>query len=963
MTLQVTVLDMQPIDPPVGGGRIRLLGLYHNLGLPTKYIGTYDWRGEKYRDKYLSETLREILIPLSELHFAKSDQINKKLNGKNVIDCTFHQLAHESKEFINKVYEEIKDADIIIFSHPWIYPLVRKRIKKKSQLVIYDSQNVEGYLRTLLLDDGSYGTEVAKEVAKIEYLISNECDLILTCSHEDRVLFNRLYDVPFNKMRIVPNGVFNKKILPSSHAEKKDAKRELGLSNKKVALFIGSFYEPNMDAAKFICFELAVQFFDIYFVICGNVCEGISKVEIEKNGINNIILAGYLSETNKCLYLKAADFAINPIDSGSGTNIKMFDFFAAGIPTITTQTGGRGIPSNHGQVYIESTLSDFALSLQMIKKDISLQDKLSLNSRRLVDEKFAWERISPALGILLERAYNKNDNPYFSVIIATYERHEKLVTLMKLLAKQSFKNFEVIIIDQSKKIWEHQHDDYGLDVFYLHTDIKGAVKARNTGATYTRGRVFSFTDDDCIPDINWLSNSYRHFNENEIIGIEGVIKSDNVRDPHYRTVSNEGLKGIGFMTANLHLRAEVFQKINGFDEDFDLPHFREDTDLAWRALQYGAIPYADDVVVLHPSHRRDLKRESKGERNKFFIKDALLLKKHPKKYKELFFKEGHYNDTNFRRYFRQGIFDYNVKIPDWCSECFRQIEMQTMHTNGSEKLLNNFSIKGECLIKSLLKNSNFYFEGKVPKSISSNFGRAEEIVEEVAKIYGDEARNDYFATSRIRYKHYFSAAFNLSCGSKILEIGSAPGHVTIGLHLMGLDVTGINLNEIYRQFYPSPEWLTTLNISEHDFEKYSLPYDDNAYDALFFTEVLEHVAIKNPVEILKDFKRVLKPEGLFIFSTPNVCNISNIYALLNGENIFWKVSQFYGSLDRHNREYTPEEVVDVIKKAGFSQVEIYGFNCHSNWRGDGNEFAYKVIEEFGENHPLLLNTIMIVART
>lgn len=38
--LRVLVLDMQPIDPPIGGGRIRFLGLYHNLGedLPTTYI-------------------------------------------------------------------------------------------------------------------------------------------------------------------------------------------------------------------------------------------------------------------------------------------------------------------------------------------------------------------------------------------------------------------------------------------------------------------------------------------------------------------------------------------------------------------------------------------------------------------------------------------------------------------------------------------------------------------------------------------------------------------------------------------------------------------------------------------------------------------------------------------------------------------------------------------------------------
>ncbi len=69
---RVLVLDMQPIDPPVGGGRLRLLGLYHRLGrrLPTIYVGTYDWPGEKFRRHRLSEGLEEVNIPLSDEHFA-----------------------------------------------------------------------------------------------------------------------------------------------------------------------------------------------------------------------------------------------------------------------------------------------------------------------------------------------------------------------------------------------------------------------------------------------------------------------------------------------------------------------------------------------------------------------------------------------------------------------------------------------------------------------------------------------------------------------------------------------------------------------------------------------------------------------------------------------------------------------------------------------------------------------------
>src|SRR5262249_38657059 len=80
----VTVLDMQPIDPPVGGGRLRLLGLYHALGgnLPTTYVGTYDWPGEKHRRHRLSETLEEIDLPLTDAHFAAAAEWSRRAGDR-----------------------------------------------------------------------------------------------------------------------------------------------------------------------------------------------------------------------------------------------------------------------------------------------------------------------------------------------------------------------------------------------------------------------------------------------------------------------------------------------------------------------------------------------------------------------------------------------------------------------------------------------------------------------------------------------------------------------------------------------------------------------------------------------------------------------------------------------------------------------------------------------------------------
>ena len=128
----------------------------------------------------------------------------------------------------------------------------------------------------------------------------------------------------------------------------------------------------------------------------------------------------------------------------------------------------------------------------------------------------------------------------------------------------------------------------------------------------------------------------------------------------------EAASGIGFMTANLMVRNAAFQQLGGFDPAFDSPHFREDTDFGWRLQAIGEVPYATDVEVFHPAQRRDIQRESQAERNRFFEKDALLLKKHPEKYRQLFFMEGHYRKTDgFWANLRRGLELYGVSLPEW----------------------------------------------------------------------------------------------------------------------------------------------------------------------------------------------------------------------------------------------------------------------------------------------------------
>ena len=591
LPLNVVVADMQPIDPPIGGGRLRLLGLYHNLGQEVKatYVGSYDWPGEKYRRHQLSPGLEEIDIPLSQEHHLAAQEWAAQANGKTVIDVVFSQQGHLSPDYLAGVIEKIKLAEVVVFSHPWVYPLIDPSLLQ-GKVVVYDSQNVEGYLRAQLFDESNAAELAAiRQVIADEYLLGQRADLILACSHEDLLRFNRIYEFSPEKMRVVPNGVMAFAHPVPSDEERAAAKVSLNYSaDDKLAIFIGSAYGPNVEAAKFIVDELASTVPEVSFIIAG----GVGSV-VENNNRKNVRVTGMLSEEDKALWLTAADIAVNPMFSGSGTNIKMFDFMSMAMPTVTTKIGARGIDTGglNAMLIVEPTKEAFASAIHALF-DNEYRNKVGVAARACVESSYAWERISDGVGKMLSsRAQLANQpQPYFSVVIPSYERPDQLLDLINYLQKQIERDFEVVIIDQSEKPWSERESDFGFPLCYYHSPVKGAVRARNTGAMLAQGKVIAFTDDDCRPGPNWLANARKYFEIEGVVGVEGIITSDHHGDENWRPVTNVGFESIGFMTANLMVRSAVFHYLGGFDLQFDHPHFREDTDFGWRMQQLGMVP-------------------------------------------------------------------------------------------------------------------------------------------------------------------------------------------------------------------------------------------------------------------------------------------------------------------------------------------------------------------------------------
>lgn len=147
-------------------------------------------------------------------------------------------------------------------------------------------------------------------------------------------------------------------------------------------------------------------------------------------------------------------------------------------------------------------------------------------------------------------------------------------------------------------------------------------------------------------------------------------------------------------------------------------------------------------------------------------------------------------------------------------------------------------------------------------------------------------------------------------GSMVLDIGCGDGSLLEQIHgktLHGVDICeeqlsisskkGINVH------------LTNLNCDQ-------LPYADQFFDIVISSEVIEHVLV--PDILLQETYRVLKQDGTFILTTPNLASLGKRLLLLINRNPFIECSPLEIGAVGHLRYFILPTLKDIVEKHGFT---------------------------------------------
>lgn len=202
-----------------------------------------------------------------------------------------------------------------------------------------------------------------------------------------------------------------------------------------------------------------------------------------------------------------------------------------------------------------------------------------------------------------------------SLILCTIERTTELERFLQSLVRQSYPNFELIIVDQNKDerlVPLTRRFQKHFPILHLRSD-KGLSRARNVGLKHASGDIIAFPDDDCLYPPNLLERVARWFNEHpEWHGLTGRSVTEEGlpsngrwdKEPGEVDRYNAWRRGTSF---TLFFRREVVARVGPFDEDLGVGAgtpwgSAEEIDYLLRALKAGfRIFYDPNLWVIHPN--------------------------------------------------------------------------------------------------------------------------------------------------------------------------------------------------------------------------------------------------------------------------------------------------------------------------------------------------------------------------
>jgi 2-polyprenyl-3-methyl-5-hydroxy-6-metoxy-1,4-benzoquinol methylase len=159
----------------------------------------------------------------------------------------------------------------------------------------------------------------------------------------------------------------------------------------------------------------------------------------------------------------------------------------------------------------------------------------------------------------------------------------------------------------------------------------------------------------------------------------------------------------------------------------------------------------------------------------------------------------------------------------------------------------------------------------------------------------------------------------------LLDIGAQIGSLAIYATRLGVRSSAIDLPDFFEKF-ATASLKCGVDYRPCDITTNPLPFADQTFDYVSYLDVIEHHS-HSPKRVLEEIRRVLKPGGCIIISTPNQISIYNRITFLTGGSVADSFDYFFERTAEmtpypgHHREYVRAELRSALAACEFRVPE------------------------------------------